>query len=302
MRVLIAGGTGLIGSALSRLLLDQGHQVVILSRRSQSDPAFEGAEQVTWDSRTTGPWAAEVSRADAVVNLAGENIGGKRWTAAHKERVRLSRVQAGNVLVEAIRQSARKPAVVIQSSAIGYYGPSDDRVLKEDAPPGRDYMAQICQDWEGATRPVETLGIRRSVIRTGIVLSLDGGAFPRMALPFRLFAGGPLGNGRQWLSWIHLKDEVEAIAFLIQNDSARGIFNLTAPEPLTNADFGRILGKMIHRPYWMPAPAFALKLVLGEMSTLVLDGQRVVPERLVALGYKFRFPKAKEALEDIFGG
>lgn len=305
MRILVSGGTGQIGSVFTKAMLEQGHQVAILSRRAAGsgapqDEALAGAELVGWDGRNVGPWAAELARADAVVNLAGENIGGHRWTAAHKARVLDSRVQAGRALASAIQQSARKPSVLVQSSAVGYYGPRGDEEVSEDAPIGGDFMAGICREWEGSTQPVEALGVRRVVIRSAIVLSKGAGALPRMALPFRLFAGGPLGSGRQWLPWIHPEDEVAAIAFLIQHEAARGAFNLCAPEPLTNADFGRTLAKVLQRPYWLPAPAFALRLLLGEMSTMVLDGQRAVPSRLLAAGFRFRFPRAEAALWDIF--
>jgi uncharacterized protein (TIGR01777 family) len=300
MKILLTGGTGLIGSQLVRLLLDRGHQVVILTRNLAGKPAMTGVQYAAWDGKIDGSWVKLMPAIDAVVNLAGENIGGHLWTPAHKELVRTSRVQAGKVLVEAIRQSSRKPDLFIQSSAIGYYGPSGDQPLGEDAPSGRDWQSDICREWEGVTQPLDAMGIRRLVIRSGVVLSLDGGAFPRLLLPFKLFAGGPIGSGRQWLSWIHWRDEIEAISHLIHHTGAEGVYNLTAPEAMSNAEFGRLLGRVIKRPYWFPTPGFAIRLVLGEMSTLVLDGQRVFPQRLIESGFQFRFAKVQDALMDLF--
>jgi uncharacterized protein len=300
MSILLTGGTGLIGSQLVRLLVEQGQQVVVLTRNPTSKPAMYGVEYAAWDGKVDGSWVKLMPAMDAVINLAGENIGGHRWTPSHKDLVRASRVQAGKTLVEAIRQSSRKPDVFIQSSAIGYYGSSGDQPLGEDAPSGSDWQSDICRDWEDATQPLEAMGIRRVIIRSGVVLSLGGGAFPRLLLPFKLLVGGPIGSGRQWLSWIHWRDEIEAISHLVCRPDAQGVYNLTAPEAMTNADFGRLLGRTTQRPYWFPTPAFALRLVLGEMSTLVLDGQRVFPQRLLESGYQFRFAKAQDALRDIF--
>ncbi len=200
-----------------------------------------------------------------------------------------------------MRDAARKPAVVVQSSAIGYYGPHADEPLTEDAPPGDDFLARLCVAWEAAAAPLDELGVRRVTLRTGVVLSTAGGAFPRLLLPFRLFAGGPMGNGRQWMSWIHLADEVAAIRFLLAREDAAGPFNLTAPEPLTNAQFSRLLGRIMRRPAFLPVPAFAMRLALGEAATIVLDGQRVLPRRLQELGFAFRFPTAEAALRDLLG-
>jgi uncharacterized protein (TIGR01777 family) len=300
MRIIITGGTGLIGGALAANLANDGHEVILLSRapeRATSLPSGVRAER--WDGRTATGWAPLADGADAVVNLAGEGIASSRWTEERKRRIRESRVNAGQAVVEAVKAAARKPGVVIQSSAVGYYGVHGDEEITESTPAGNDYLAQVAVAWESATEPVETLGVRRAIIRTGVVLSKKGGALPQMLLPFKLFAGGPIGSGRQWFPWIHIADEVSAIRFLIENRQASGAFNLSAPNPLTNAEFGRVVGRVMGRPAFMPAPAFALRLVFGEMATVLLDGQRQVPKRLLELGFAFRFPSAQAALKDI---
>jgi uncharacterized protein (TIGR01777 family) len=302
MRVVITGGTGLIGRALAADLAADGHEVILLSRtpdRVTGLPAGVRAEG--WDGRTAAGWGPLADGAQAIVNLAGENLGAGRWTAERKRRIRDSRLNAGRAVVEAVQAAGQPPRVVVQSSAVGYYGPQGDQELAEEAPSGSDFLARLCVEWEASTAPVEALGVRRVVIRSGVVLHASDGALPRMLLPFKLFAGGPLGNGRQWLSWMHIADEVAAIRFLIEKEEAAGAFNLTAPHPLTNAEFGRVVGRVLGRPAWMPAPVFALRLVLGEMATMVLDGQRAAPRRLLAMGFAFRFPQAEAALRDLLG-
>lgn len=300
-RVIITGGSGLIGSALARELGQAGREVVVLSRDPEAlDVQPIGVRAVRWDGRTGAGWAELADGAEAIVNLAGENIAG-RWTPERKERIRQSRVAAGGAVMEAIATAARKPGVLVQASAVGYYGPRGDELVTEETPPGNDFLAQTCVAWEGSTAAAENLVVRRVVIRTGIVLSRAGGALPRLLRPYRLFVGGPLGSGRQWMPWIHIADQVGAIRFLIERPQARGPFNLAAPAPLINSQFGRALGRALRRPSLLPAPAFALRRLLGEMSLVVLEGQRAVPERLLALGYSFKFPEAKPALVDLAG-
>ena len=300
MRIVITGGAGLIGRALTAGLAADGHEVILLSRapgRVTGLPA--GARAEGWDGRTAAGWGPLADGAQAIVNLAGESLAAGRWTAERKRRIRESRLNAGRAVVQAAEMAGRAPRVVVQSSAVGYYGPQGDQELAEETPPASDFLAQLCVDWEASTAPVEAMGVRRVVIRSGVVLSAGDGALPRMLLPFKLFAGGPLGGGRQWLPWIHIADEAAAIRFLIEKEEAAGPFNLTAPHPLTNAEFGRVVGRVLGRPAWMPAPAFALRLALGEMATVVLDGQRAVPRRLLGLGFTFRFPEAEAALRDL---
>ena len=301
MRVLIAGGTGLIGSALIGSLRDSNCEVTVLTRSPERSQALmqSGVRLVRWDGETAEGWSHLVSQVDAIVNLAGEGIADGRWSTARKERIRQSRVRAGNALVSAIRDAESVPKTLIQSSAVGYYGPGKDEIMTEQAPPGEDFLANVCSEWEASTAEVEAMGVRRVVIRTGVVLSSKGGALPRMTLPFRLFAGGPLGSGRQYFPWIHIADEVAAIRFLLENENASGPYNLAAPDPPRNREFVRDLGRAMGRPSFLPTPSFALQLLFGEMSTVLLDGQRAVPARLQEDGYAFIFPETVAALDDL---
>ena len=317
MRVVISGGTGLIGSALARRLRDDGHAVVVLTRSrgvktGAPDAAAHAARGdlrlVTWPAAPVGPgdaapaWWQAVDGADAVVNLAGESIAAGRWTARQKERIRESRVQATRALVQAIRAVDRKPAVLVSGSAVGYYGPRGDEVVDETTPPGDDFLSRVCVAWEAEARKAEDAGVRVALVRTGLVLAREGGALPRLVLPFRLWAGGPLGSGRQWMPWIHLDDLVGLIVFLIQGEGLEGPFNGTAPHPVANGDFARTLGKVLGRPAWLPAPAVALRLALGEMAdALLLSGQRAVPRRALEAGFQFGFPEVEPALRDVLG-
>jgi uncharacterized protein (TIGR01777 family) len=257
-----------------------------------------------WDARTAGGWGALADSADAIVNLAGESIAGEglipnRWTAEHKRRIRDSRLNAGRAVTQAVEAATHQSRVVIQASGAGYYGSHGDEEVTEETPAGNDWFEKVAVEWESSTAAVETLGVRRAIIRSGVVLSTEGGAFPRLLLPFRFFVGGPLGSGRQWLPWIHIADEVRAIRFLIENPAASGPFNLTAPNLLTNAEFSRVVGQVMRRPAFMRVPAFALRLLLGEMSIVLLEGQRAVPQRLQDSGFSFRFPEAEAALRDL---
>lgn len=302
MRIIIAGGSGFIGTALTESLLSDGHQVWILTRNLLTAHLSKGAQGVGWDGRTATGWGGLVSQMDVIVNLSGESLGSGPWTEKRKSRIISSRVEAGHAISTAIRLANPRPKVLIQASAVGFYGIHGAEPVTEEFPLGRGFLAGVCKDWEASSQPVEELGVRRVIIRTGVVLSRDEGALQRLLLPFKLFAGGPLGNGRQGFSWIHPADEVAAIRFLMENDSAQGVYNLSAPEPLSNADFGKILAKVMRRPYWLPAPAFALRLLLGEMSTLVLEGTYMLPKRLQEIGFRFRYETAEPALRDLLTG
>jgi len=297
MRIVITGGTGLIGSAVAREMGSAGHEVVVLTRDpSRAGPLPPNTRAVQWDGRTAGDWAQLLDGDTVIVHLAGDSVAAGRWTEEKKRRIRDSRVESGRAVLAAVRQAKAKPRALLQGSAVGYYG---DAVVSELHPPGKDFLARVCVEWEASTAEVAAMGVRRPVLRTGIVLSDRGGALPRMALPFRMLAGGPLGNGRQWFPWIHEVDEVGAIRFLIEREDVDGPFNLTAPAPLTNRDLSRALGEVLHRPSFVPAPGFALRLLLGEMADALLHGQRAVPRRLLDLGYVFRYPEAPGALRSL---
>jgi uncharacterized protein (TIGR01777 family) len=305
MRVIVTGGSGQLGRALLAPLAARGHELVVLSRdpaRVRGLPA--GARAEPWDGRTAAGWAALLEPGTAIVNLAGEPIAAGRWTAERKRRIRASRVEAGEAVSAAVRQAVAAgcpPSVLVQASAVGYYGDGGAEPLAEDHPPGHDFLAEACVAWEAATAPVEELGVRRATVRTGVVLDPTGGALARMLPPFRLGVGGPLGSGRQWLPWIHHADETGAILFLLESAGARGIFNLCAPQPVTSAEFARALGRQLHRPSFLAAPAAALRVALGEMAGALLIGQRALPRRLLAAGYTFRFPELPGALRDLLG-
>jgi len=302
MKIIIAGGTGFIGSALVNALLPEKHEIIVLSRAPEKIKLAHPAIQlVKWDGKTGDGWARYADGADALVNLAGEPIAPLPWFGERKIKIRASRVNAGYALADAALQAKNKPRALVQASAVGYYGLRGDERLNEDAPPGDDYLAQVCRAWEAATLAVEAQGVRRAVYRTGLVLARHGGILPLMALPFQFFVGGRVGDGKQWMSWIHLADEIAAIKTLIQNENARGAFNLVAPNPVRNQTFARALAQALGRPSVIPTPAFALKAPFGEMADLLLlGGQRVAPQRLAQLGFQFRFPTIEAALQDVY--
>ncbi|MBN2470370.1 MAG: TIGR01777 family oxidoreductase [Anaerolineae bacterium] len=306
MRVVITGGSGLIGRGLVRSLSADGHESIILSRSPGNVlnlPA--GAEAVYWDGETTEGWGRYVDGADAVVNLAGESIAGSglldvRWTSARRRRILESRITAGRVITAAIKEAKTRPGVLLQASAVGYYPThTDDRDVAETDPAGRGFLADVVKDWEASTKATEKLGVRRVLLRTGVVLSPRGGALPRQMLPFKFFAGGPLGSGEQWFPWIHLQDHVAAMRFLMAHEDASGVFNLSAPNPVRNAEFSKALGKAMGRPSAIPVPAFVFELMFGEAATVLLEGQKAVPKRLQELGFTFEFPEVGPALEDL---
>jgi len=301
MRVVITGATGFIGRALCKELC-KDYEIVALTRNVESARNSIGdiAKVVLWDAKTAAGWAEEADGALAIINLAGENAASGRWNKARKSRILQSRLDAISAIVEAIKQIKNKPKVVIQTSAIGWYGLSLDKSFDEDSPRGEGFLAGVCRDIESRAEEYERLGIRCAVIRTGVVLGRDGGAFPKMATPFRFYFGGYLGSGRQWFSWIHLEDEVAAIKFLMENEHLKGAFNLTAPQPIRMKEFSKILGKVMHRPLWFNAPAFAARLAFGEMANeMLLAGQKVLPKRLLNTGFDFKYTNVKQALIDI---
>ncbi len=297
MRVVVTGGTGFIGRPLVAALLSRRDEVTVLTRdavraRAELPPAVEALE---WSAPNA--WKARVHEAGAVVNLAGEGVADARWTPERIERIRASRVEATSALAEVIARAPRKPAWV-SGSAVGIYGMrKDDSVLDEQAPPADDVLAEVCAAWEAATLPAKRAGARVAIARTGIVLGLGGGALARMLPAFKAFAGGPLGDGAQWLSWIHIDDAVRGLLFAVDNAALDGPFNLTAPKPVTMNDFARALATAIHRPCMMRVPGVALKIALGEgLAETVLTGQRVVPARLERAGFTFQHESVADAL------
>ena len=305
MRILITGGAGLIGRALIDLLLPEGHEITVLSRHPGRASLPAGVTLARWDGVSTDGWGQMMDGMDAVVNLAGESIAGKgtlpaRWTPGRKRRILQSRIDATRAVVQAIDAARNRPRVLVQGSAVGYYGAHlDDEVLEENAPSGHDFLAEVVRQWEATALPAAEMGVRVALARTGLVLSTAGGSLPPAMMPFRFFLGGPMGSGRQWWPWIHIRDEVRALAFLMREERTSGPFNLTAPHPVTNREFARVLGKMMNRPSLTPAPAFMLRLALGEMAWLLLAGQRAIPVRLLALGFHFEFPDLETALRDL---
>jgi uncharacterized protein (TIGR01777 family) len=300
MRTVIAGGTGFLGRSLARALAGAGHEVVALTRGAPRGPA-SGGRAVTWTpDGQVGSWARVVDGATAVVNLAGESIAARRWSAAQKRRILDSRVLATRSLVEAIRQASRRPQVFVSGSAVGYYGPRGDEVVNEANAPGTDFLARVCTEWEAEARAADTM-TRLVCIRTGLVLDRHEGALPQMLPPFWFGAGGPVGSGRQYWPWIHLQDWVDLVRFVIQTPTASGPLNATAPAPVPNAEFAAALGRTLGRPAFLRAPAFALKLLLGEMAgPLLLSGQRAVPAKAEAIGVTFTFRQLDDALRAIF--
>lgn len=306
MRVIITGGTGLIGKPLAADLAQHGHEVIVLSRSPQQARGLPPGVRVEgWDAQSAAGWGHLADGAGAIINLAGENIGGNsflpdRWTPERKRRILESRQNAGKAVVEAVAQARIKPEVVIQMSGIDYYPVDNTRPMTEDSPGANTFLGNVVEEWEAATAPVEAMGVRRCVLRTAVVLTKEGGVLPRLALPYKLFVGGPIGSGQQPLPWVALDDVLAAMRFMIETPSARGVYNLVAPEQVTNAQFGRVLGKVLGRPSLLPAPGFAFKLAFGEVAELVLEGRHVQPKRLQEAGFQFRYPTLESALRHIY--
>ncbi len=299
MRTIILGGTGFIGAALARLLAGQGHEVVVPSRSPAKVPRLLGpsVSGAPFDGVSGAGWAQFLDAQTAIVNLAGENIAEGRWTLEKKRRILGSRLDAGAAVMDALRQAREKPAVLVQASAVGYYGARGPEPVGEAEPPGGGFLAQVAQRWEESTRAAEALGVRRVVVRTSMVLG-RGGALAKMLPAFRWGLGGPLGSGRQAVPWIHLDDEAGAIAHLLATPGLAGPFNLAAPEAVDSRGFARALGRALGRPAVLPAPAFALRLLLGQMAEeVLLSGANAAPTRLLASGYRFRHPTLAGALE-----
>lgn len=301
MNIVVTGGTGFIGGALCRSLIGGGHRVSILTRR----PGHVSRQQdvrlnsVPWNAQDTGSWEHVLEGADAVINLAGAPIADARWTDARKQLLSASRVLTTRVLVRAMAQRSSKPTTLISASGIGYYGASDDRRLDEGAARGQGFLADLCLAWEAEALRAAEFGTRVVLLRTGMVLEQDGGALPKMLLPFRFFAGGPIMPGSQWVSWIHRHDHIGLIQWALATPTVSGPINAVAPEPVTMNLFCEILGRVLHRPSWLPVPRFALTMLLGELGTLLTTGQRVIPGKATSGDYTFQYPTLEQALRAI---
>lgn len=323
-RVIVTGATGAIGKELCRQLIAKGYDVVVFSRNPDAarHAVPDAAAYVAWTASETGAWTGAINGAYAVINLAGANVFARRWSDAYKKEIRDSRVVGTRGLVNAMASAQNKPSVFINGSAIGYYGFRDDTPLDESASPGDDFLARMCTEWENEALRAEQAGVRVVNVRTGIVLNrsdgglpialrgaspsrpgvlldTDQGALPLMMLPFHFFAGGPILPGSQWFPWVHVVDEVGVIMFALENDEVRGPINASAPEPQTNRDFTKTLGRVMGRPSWLPVPGFALHLLLGPVADMITKGQRVIPAKAQQLGYQFRFPTSEQALRDL---
>lgn len=302
MNIVVAGGTGFVGRRLCEVLLDHGHDVTVLTRSSKQVGRLFGTKirTVQWDALKSGPWESSLRGVHAVINLTGEPIADARWTQERKKVIVSSRIVPTRLLVQAFAALPVKPLVLINASGIGFYGAQDDRILTESSGPGRGFLPDLCLLWEEAAQEASALGIRVVCMRTGMVLGKDGGALPRLALPFRLFTGGPVMPGTQWVSWIHRDDLVGLIEWALISSTVTGPLNAVAPSPVTMGEFCKTLGNVLGRPSWFPVPEFMLKAALGELSSLMTTGQRVMPVKAQQGGYRFRYSELADALRAIY--
>lgn len=303
MKVVVSGGTGFIGRALCGSLRRQGMNVSVLSRDPPQATAVLGPSinVVEWDAVTSGPWEQELDGATAVVSLAGAPIAERRWTPARKQMIVDSRVNATRLLVQAISRLPNKPRVLISASGVGYYGASPDKLFDERNGPGADFLAHLCMDWEQAALAARSAGVRVVCPRIGMVLGGDGGALAKMLPPFKLFVGGPIAPGTQWVSWIHRQDLIGLITWSLTNETVVGPVNAVAPVPVTMKEFCGTLGKTVNRPSWLPVPALALRVAFGELASVMTTGQHVTPKVALDGGYQFQFPRLDSALRSIVG-
>ena len=294
MKILLTGGTGFIGRSLRKELVALGHKLIILTRANKENN--ESTNYIYWNWKKPTDLTDLMNEVDIVINLAGESIAKKQWTREQKDLIYKSRVVTTKLLVEAINKATKKPKKLITSSATGFYGNRNDEKIIETSSSGTGFLADTCKDWETEAQKATTNTV---ILRIGIVLGKKGGALEKMLTPFKMFIGGPLGSGKQWMSWVSIYDVTGLIKFAIENDNVTGILNATSPNPTTNKEFSNTLGKVLHRPSFMAVPGFTLKLLLGEMSDLLLDSQKVFPERVLQLGYKFKYPDLENALKRI---
>jgi uncharacterized protein (TIGR01777 family) len=301
VKVIITGATGFVGKALSSSLLESGYEVMALSRdqkKAQSVLA-DKASVIEWDGTTSSGWASTVENADAIINLAGANLSSRYWTSSYKKELWDSRVNAGRAVVQAIMRAKQKPRMLIQASAIGYYGSRKDETLDEHSEKGSGFLADLVQAWETSTEAVEAQGVARLIIRSGVILGKGSIITSLLQLPFKIYGGGYPGSGKQWFSWIHLEDQIRIIRLLMEDSPIMGVVNLASPEPVKMKEFCRVFGKVLHKPVWVRVPAVALKLVLGDMAKeTVLASQKIFPKKLLEVGYQFKYPNLEPALAD----
>ncbi len=296
MNVVLAGGTGFIGKALVEELARQNHRIILLTRRpgKTKNPSVT---EVEWDGKTPGPWTAFVDGADAIINLCGESIAAKPWTAAQKQKILSSRIEPIRALSQAISSAQKKPPVLVQASGAGFYGDRGDELITETAEHGKGFLADTCVRWEGSAKSIELAGVRVVYIRLGVVLAPNASILSKMRLPFQMFMGGPLGSGKQWLPWIHLDDAARLLIHAMNTTELQGPVNAAAPETTTMETFCKTFGDLIARPSWLKVPAPLLKIALGQMSELMLNSERVVPAKLMRSGFQFKYPHLRAALE-----
>ena len=303
MKVAITGATGLVGSRLVEKLKAENHQILVLTRNADKaqklfpKSAFPTVEIVQYNPQESGDWQTVISGCDAVINLAGAPIA-ERWSPQYKQEILSSRQIVTQKIVEAIKQAEIKPQVLVSASAIGYYGTSETATFDETSSSGNDFLAEVCQKWEEEAAKVKEAGVRLVIPRIGIVLA-NGGALGKMIGPFQMFAGGPIGNGRQWFSWIHRDDLVGLIIEALKRPDMEGVFNATAPNPVRMSQFCQTLGEVMNRPSWLPVPDFVLELLLGDGSKVVLEGQQVIPKQTQGVGFQYQYPQLKPALQEI---
>lgn len=304
MKVAITGATGFVGSRLVERLHESGDRVLVLTRNPERakrvfpSSTFPNVEIVAYTPTESGEWQKSLSGCDGVVNLAGEPLAEGRWTPERKQAIMDSRKIGTQRIVEAISQANPKPTVLVSTSAIGYYGTSETATFDESSATGEGFLAEVCQAWEAQAQKAKDLGVRLVILRVGIVLGM-GGAIAKMIPPFKLFAGGPIGSGHQWFSWIHREDLVNLILASLRRSDIEGVYNATAPNPVRMSDFSHTMGQVLKRPSWLPVPGFALEVLLGDAAVVVLEGQEVVPKRTLQFGFEYQYPNLKSALENI---
>lgn len=297
MQILLTGGTGFIGKHLTKALISRGHDVVIVTRRTSQNPQ-DKVKYISWDTGTSGILPENTPPVDAVINLAGESIGNNKWSPQIKEKILKSRVETTKAIVNSIEKKIINPKTLINASAIGYYGTDEERLFSENDVPGTDFLANVCKAWEAEAIKAERYNVRTIMVRTGLVLGNEG-ALQKMITPFKFFAGGSLGNGRQWLSWIHIDDLINIYIHTLEHNDISGPINAVAPNPVRMSEFAKTLGKAMQKPAILPAPGFALKIILGEMSDLVLKGQQVSANKIINSGFRFDYPELSGALENL---